>query len=125
MLGEIALHQLRERQRARDAALPAKALELALERLARVLLGGEPASLDSLRASAADAEAVRPEPFTVASAGCELEHLSFLEHSGITPSFQESTPSTAEILNAGVRCRWGAQAGLLTIPLELLRATLV
>lgn len=60
VLGAIAFDHLGERQRARDAALPANALELALERLARDLLGGEPAPPDSHRAAAADAKAVGP-----------------------------------------------------------------
>jgi len=60
VLGELAFDQRGARQRARDAALPAKELDLALASLARVLLGGEPASLDSLRAAAADAKPVGP-----------------------------------------------------------------
>jgi hypothetical protein len=92
VLAEIALDQLRQRQRARDAALAANALELALERLARILLRREPTSLNSLRAAAADAEAVRSQALAIASAGRQLEHLSLLKHPGITPSLKSRPP---------------------------------
>ena len=80
MLGEILLDELRERQRLREAVCSAQLVERALERRLRVLLAGEAAVLDSLRAATADAVPVGPLVTAVASNGCELEYLSLLDH---------------------------------------------
>jgi hypothetical protein len=101
VLGEIGLDQLRQRQRARDPALPADTLKLAFERLARIRLRHEPASLNSARPATADAEAVRPQSLAIASAGRQLEHLSLLQHPGITPSFRGSRPPPSPGSSAG------------------------
>ena len=66
MLSQIRLDELRQRQPARDPALAPHPLELAIERIARVLLAREPATLHSLRVSATGPVAERPQPLTIA-----------------------------------------------------------
>ena len=95
MLREVGLNQLVERESARDARLPSKPLELPLERVTRVGLRGEPASLNTLRPAAASSVAVRPQPLLITPAAPQLEDLSLLHHPGIS-SFQESTPSHSD-----------------------------
>ena len=63
MLREIGLDEFGERQPACDPSLPPKPLKLALKRVTRVLLRGEPATLDTLGVAAAGPVAVRPQPF--------------------------------------------------------------
>jgi hypothetical protein len=60
MLRQIRLDELGEREPPRDARLSPKPLQLPLERLTRVLLTGEPATLHALRAATAGPIPVRP-----------------------------------------------------------------
>jgi hypothetical protein len=53
MLGQVRLDDLGECEPPRDPSLPSKPLELALERLTCVPLGGESATLDALGAAPA------------------------------------------------------------------------
>src|SRR5207302_4520581 len=80
VLVEVGLHELREREPPCDPALSSKPLELTLERIARVLLGGEPTALDALRVAPAGAVAVGPQPLTVGAAARQFECLSLLHH---------------------------------------------
>ncbi len=67
VLRQVRLDELGEREPPRDPPLPSKPLELALERVPRVLLGGESAPLHALRVAAARAVPVRPQPPAAAS----------------------------------------------------------
>jgi hypothetical protein len=57
---EVRLDQLVECEPTRDARLSSKPLELALERVTRVGLQGEPAPLNALGVTAAGPVAIRP-----------------------------------------------------------------
>jgi hypothetical protein len=80
VLSQVRLDELGEREPPRDPPLLSKPLQLALERLACVLLGGEPTPLHTLRVAAAGPEAVRPEPLAARPATREFDYLSMLHH---------------------------------------------
>jgi hypothetical protein len=60
MLRQVCLDQLVEREPPGDARLPSEPLELALERVTRVGLGGVPAPLNALGVAAASSVAIGP-----------------------------------------------------------------
>src|SRR5207248_8881006 len=68
VLGQVRLDELGKRQPSCDPAIPSKPLELALARIARILLRGEPAPLDAPRVAPAGPIAVRPQPRTASPA---------------------------------------------------------
>jgi hypothetical protein len=59
VLLEVGLDEFGEREPARDPSLTPKPFELALERLTRILLRAEPATLDALGVAPAGPVAIR------------------------------------------------------------------
>src|SRR5712691_7154291 len=88
VLRQVGLDELGEREPTHDPSLPPKPLELTLECVTRVLLGGEPATLDALGVAAACPVTVRPQPFTA------LVRLSVLAAASLrsTPFASRSPP---------------------------------
>jgi hypothetical protein len=80
MLDQVLVDQLGERQRSRQPLLSAQPLERTLERLARVLRGGESALLYSFRATAGNATAIGSQRLPVFRPRLELEDLAVLQH---------------------------------------------
>jgi hypothetical protein len=80
VLHEVRLHQLGERQRPRDSSLAPQPLKLSLQRLGRVPLRGEPASLHPPRASATEPVAVRPQWLSVPTRPLNPKQLTLLRH---------------------------------------------
>jgi len=68
VLVQVRVDELGKRQPSCDPAFSSKPLKLPLERIVRVLLGGEAAVLDTLGVAAARAVAIRPQPFATRSA---------------------------------------------------------
>jgi len=68
VLRQVGLHELSEREPARDPSFSPNPLELALERVTRVLRRGEPATLDTLGGAPAGPVTVCPQPLTIGSA---------------------------------------------------------
>ena len=60
VLLQVCLDELCEREPARDSSLTPKPFEFALERATRILLRGEPATLDALGVAPAGPVAIRP-----------------------------------------------------------------
>jgi len=60
VLIQVGVGELRKRLSSCDPAFSSKPLKLPLQRIARVLLGGEAAVLDTLGVAAARAVAIRP-----------------------------------------------------------------
>jgi hypothetical protein len=61
VLRQVGLDEFGERKPACDPPLPPKPLELALERVTRILFRDEPATLDAFRVAPAGPVAVRPQ----------------------------------------------------------------
>jgi hypothetical protein len=80
MLREVCLDEFGERKPPCDPPLSPNPLQLAFERVTRVLLRGEPATLHALRAAPARAEAIRPQPLAAGPATRQFECLSLLHH---------------------------------------------
>jgi hypothetical protein len=91
VLRQVRLDELGEGERARDPTLAPHPIELTLERVPRVLLAGESATLNALGATAARPVTVRPQRLAAAVPPCEFEDLSLLHHrwdlllSGVDP----------------------------------------
>ena len=80
VLREVHLDQFGEGQRPRHAPLAPQPLQRAFQSHRRVRLGGEPATLHSLRASAAEPIAVRPQRLSVPTRSLQLDQLTLLRH---------------------------------------------
>ena len=93
VLRQVGLDELGERQPARDSSLASKPFEFALERVTRVLLRGEPATLDALGVAAAGPVAIRPQPLAVLIRAGSVRLSVLVAPSLGIHSFQESTPS--------------------------------
>ena len=102
MLAKVDIDELRQRRRLDETPFAPEAVERALERFHRCLLGREATTLNTPGATTTDPVAIRPPSLTRAP-GRKLEHLSLLLHQG--------SPFRADPLNrilpaiSGKRCK--------------------